>query len=77
MAKIDTEIKKLKYRLLCKAQKSGLYENFGDKEFRNLSDKHKINPYGNPEEREVAEKILDFSKWARHVGDGEVKGEKC
>ncbi len=79
MAKIDTEIKKLKHGLLCKAQKKGLYENFGDKEFRKLKDKHDFNSiqYGSSEEREKADKILNFSKWAMNVGDREVKGESC
>jgi hypothetical protein len=34
-----TEINKAKKKLINKAKKSGLYENFGQKEVRQLSDK--------------------------------------
>ena len=79
MVKIETEIKKLKHGLLCKAKKKGLYENFGDKEIRKLKDKHNFNSiqYGSSEEREKADKISGFSKWAMNVGDREVKEADC
>ena len=35
---VESKIKQLKQRLVMKCQREGIYENFGDKEMRSLSD---------------------------------------
>lgn len=39
-AKIDTAIERAKTALIARAEKSGLYENFGDAEIRAIEDKY-------------------------------------
>ena len=38
--KIETAIANAKKKLIAKASKSGLYENFGEKEIRSIEDKY-------------------------------------
>lgn len=60
--KLETEIKSLQNKLIWKARKKGLYENFGDKEVRDLKDKYGAN-----------DKIDEFAKWCRTTDDRTVK----
>ena len=55
------EINKIKQRLIRKAQKKGIWENFGQKEFRKLMDKYGANFYSDAELR-IA--LLRFDTWA-------------
>lgn len=71
MAEINQDIKKAKKKLQAKALKSGLYENFGDKEVRQLKDKYPTGYMG--EERYNMDKIQEFEEWSRSVDDNTIK----
>ena len=73
--KLLTDINNIKKRLILKAQKIGLYENFGDKEIRKLKDKYNYNDlrYGDQKERYKAFLIESFDKWCRNVNDNDLK----
>lgn len=62
---VNRDINKLKNRLKKRAQKDGLYENFGEVEFRKLKDKHGYFNlvYGTREERRAAAAIEGFGRW--------------
>lgn len=57
------QIQTAKNKLIQKAKVSGIYENFGQKEVQALKAKLKYNPYGSPEERQVAAAIDRFDEW--------------
>ena len=57
------EIAKAKQKLIAKAKKTGLYENFGQKETNELFDKFNVSAYGNSEERFIFNQIQQFEKW--------------
>lgn len=63
------EILKTKTALINKALKSGIYENFGEKEIDKLKDKIKYNPYGNHEDRLLAKMLDDLYLWAQNLED--------
>lgn len=65
MSKLSTEIERTKKKLITRAQKKGLYENFGDKEVREIKDKYGYFElfYGSPEQRKEAGLINDFDNW--------------
>ena len=46
MKALQRDIKKQKAKLKAKAMKKGLYENFGQKEVRDLEDKHADGTFG-------------------------------
>lgn len=50
-------------KLMDKAMKSGLYENFGQTEVGKLEDKISYNPYGTPEDRLNATLVREFDNW--------------
>ena len=56
-----TEINRIKKRLIKKAEKRGLYENFGNKEFRYLMDKYGGSFYSDPELRKA---LVAFQGWS-------------
>jgi hypothetical protein len=60
------DIMKLTEQLSNKARQGGIYENFGQKEIRQLKDKYDYNSlkYGTGEERELAASIDRFDDWA-------------
>ncbi len=59
------DINRQKIRLADKTRRNGLYENFGEKEVRNLKDKYDYNTliYGTEIERKKAQLIEDFDNW--------------
>lgn len=64
--KVMREIAKAKNKLIAKAKRTGLYENFGEKEARELSDKFNVSAlsaYGSSEERFIFNQIQQFEKW--------------
>ena len=68
--KVEKDIIKTKNRLIAKAEKRGLYENFGDKEGRKLEDKYlNISSYTD-EMNKVRDLFQEFSDWAGYY-DGE------
>ena len=60
MKNITTSIKNYKQRLICKAKKSGLWENFGQEEVNVLRNEYFDHQYLNDG---VWDKILEFSNW--------------
>jgi len=67
MSNIDKTVRKLKrdiaYRerkLVTKAKKTGLYENFGQKEYRQLQDKYMKNFY---DDERIRSLLLSFGRW--------------
>lgn len=65
-SKLNKEINTIKIKLTKKAQKSGIYENFGQKEIFDLKDKYHYNDmrYGDKETRLSASLIDNFNEWA-------------
>jgi hypothetical protein len=58
------KIEATKNRLIAKAAKSGLYENFGQDEVRKFIDTLGGDAYGTDEERAIDRAIQAFSSWA-------------
>jgi len=54
-------IGKAKKKLIDKAAKNGLTENFGEAEVRKLLDQ--CDPYGTPEQRVIHSMVQEFEKW--------------
>jgi hypothetical protein len=65
---LEKAIQKEKQKLINKAKKKGLYENFGQKEVSKLEDTFNYRQlvYGTPEERDQADLIRLFSNWCSH-----------
>lgn len=57
-------IEREKVKLIAKARKKGLYENFGDAESRKLKEQLDADPYGTEEQRKVYSAIQGFENWA-------------
>lgn len=60
LSDIEREIKRIKVKLIKKAKRKGLYENFGQKEYRELMDEHGQRFYTNSEIRAA---LLEFNNW--------------
>lgn len=60
---VQNSILKAKKMLMKKAGSKGVYENFGQKEVRQLEDKFAKLMYGTPEERKAFGMIQDFADW--------------
>lgn len=58
------EIAKAKKKLIEKAKKTGLYENFGQKETNDLFNKFNVSAFGSTEDRTIFNKIQQFEIWA-------------
>ena len=56
-----TEINRIKKKLINKAKKRGIYENFGQKEFRQLMDKYGGNF---TQDTELRYALMAFNNWA-------------
>ena len=57
------KLSNFKSKMIAKAQKSGIVENFGQSELRKLQDKYGYNPYGTTKEREICAKIDALDNW--------------
>lgn len=64
-----TEINQIKKRLINKAKKKGIYENFGQKEFRQLMDKYGRDFYSDSELRGA---LMRFNDWAMNFNLSEL-----
>ena len=73
MKKLKNAEKKIavhKHRLILKAKKSGIYENFGQTEVRKLEDEYSFCQYGDEEERNIWKSIIYFEEWCiNYTGD--------
>ena len=59
--KIHNDIRRIKAQLIKKAKELGLWENFGQKEYRMLRDKYSKDYYSN---KEIANALDEFNNWA-------------
>ena len=64
MDTISKEIKRVKIRLIRKARKNGLYENFGRREVRKLTDM-----FG------YCGEVKDFDNWCMNLSDRDLVEE--
>ena len=55
-----------------KWKQKGGYENFGQKELSQMKDKFDYNPYGSPDERQIAKMLDGFDNWAMNY-DGNMR----
>ena len=64
-AALIQDITRLKKRLAGNWKRNGAYENFGQKEVRDLQDKHDYLSlkWGSPEQRQMAQMIDNFTNW--------------
>ena len=70
---IGTAIGKAKRTLIARVAKKGIYENFGEKEYRKIQDDY-IEPYSNTDVQKVAQNkfktfydwCLDYNGWKPH-----------
>jgi hypothetical protein len=63
--KLQTEINNTKQKLINKVKRSGLYENFGQKELRKLEDKYiNLGDYTD-EMNENRQLLKNFDEWAQ------------
>jgi len=68
--KIERDIKKAKNKLIAKAKKTGIYENFGQKEVVELRNKYK---YYDCMHRNFPNLIDLFDKWCMNFDDNDLK----
>ena len=66
---INRDITKIKRRLVKRVSRAGLWENFGQREFRDLSDKY---GYYLTDRKIDTEPIFDFQEWCMNY-DGRDK----
>lgn len=67
---VQKTVDQVKKQLIQRWKNKGGYENFGDKEARQLHDKFNTNPYGSSEERSIHAIIQKFDDWAMNY-DGQ------
>ena len=72
MSKLDQEILKTKKKLIEKAKKRGIWENFGQKEARQLEEKYLKNF-----DQEAWNKLIDLKNWCMNFNLNLIKkGDK-
>ena len=73
--KVETQIKRYKKKLILRAKKKGLYENFGQLEVRQLKDDYDYLTlvYGTSKQRKDAAKIDAFDSWASSADDRSLR----
>ncbi len=69
--KVTLKINKLKAKLIAKAKKSGIYENFGQKEVLHLQDIFYTNYQANSKVRDLIDK---FDSWCMNFDDRDLRG---
>lgn len=71
--KLKTAIEKSKKQLIEKARKKGIYENFGEKETRELKDKFINSSSFTSEMNEKRQLISNFDNWAMNFNVNDLK----
>ena len=59
-------IRSAKNRLTYVARKKGICENFGQTDVRKMRDHENCNPYGTPEQRNIAAMVDSFDNWCQN-----------
>ena len=70
-AQIIKDIEKAKKRLITKAKRTGLWENFGQKEIGKLKDKHIGANYVT---QEIYNLFCDFDNWCMNFDLNDLRG---
>ena len=69
-SQVRSAISRVKKQLMRKWKQKGGYENFGQKELRQLQNKFDYNAYGDKDEREISHMLDTFDNWAmNHDGN--------
>jgi len=71
-SQVRSAISKVKKGLMRKWKQKGGYENFGQKELRQLQNKFDYNAYGDKDEREISHMLDAFDNWAMNY-DGNMR----
>ena len=71
-SQVRSAISRVKKQLMRKWKQKGGYENFGQKELSKMRDKFDYNPYGSPDERQIAKMLDGFDNWAMNY-DGNMR----
>ena len=74
-SQVRSTISKVKKELMRKWIQKGGYENFGQKELSQMKDKFDYNPYGSPDERQIAKMLDGFDNWAMNY-DGNMREDR-
>lgn len=69
-AQVKAYIDKTKKALIAKAQKRGIYENFGQAELRTMEDKLMDQAYNDPK---IATMIQEFADWVENFDLSQIK----
>ena len=71
-SQVRSAISRVKKQLMRKWKQKGGYENFGQKELRQLQNKFDYNAYGDKDERQISHMLDDFDNWAMNY-DGSMR----
>jgi len=71
-SQVRSAISRVKKQLMRKWKQKGGYENFGQKELRQLQNKFDYNAYGDKDEREISHMLDAFDNWAMNY-DGNMR----
>ena len=71
-SQVRSAISRVKKALMRKWKQKGGYENFGQKELRQLQNKFDYNAYGDKDEREISHMLDAFDNWAMNY-DGSMR----
>lgn len=74
-ANIIKDVKRMKEKLIAKAKKTGLYENFGQKEYTKLKDKWSryLGVFSDITDRRINEELNDFDNWCMNFDLKDLK----
>jgi len=71
--KITLTLTNFKNKMAQKALKNGIYENFGQKEIKELKKKYGYNPFGTKQEKELVEEIDYLNSWCMNFDQNILK----
>ena len=70
---IIRDVEKAKKKLIAKAKRTGLWENFGQKEIRKLEDKYSFCRWDSSG-CEIWDNIANFNQWCMNFDLSDLKG---
>lgn len=73
-ANIIKDINKTKDKLITRAKKYGIYENFGQKEYLQLKDKWSkyVGEFGQETDKKINDELDNFFKWCINLDDRQI-----
>ena len=60
---LEKDIKSARVKLIVKAEKRGVYENFGNHEIRQLEEKYNYPDFNHPEKEKIFNLFQSFAEW--------------